>query len=904
MIIKKRPIAIVIPWFGRELAAGAELHAWNLATRLTERNFDVEVLTTCCRSFGDDWSTNFHKPGLYEESERLKVRRFLVVQRNRAEFDRVCSFLLNLDKSDLKPGVSPVPDSDEEIFTQELIKSPELLNYLENNSAKYAAFMFLPYLYGPILNGLPKVASRSILVPCLHEESYAYLHTTQNIFYKAKHILWLSEGEFELGQGLYGPGIINKSLVAGAGVETEQLSKSPTKIPKELKGGVPFVLNLGRKDPGKGTFFLIEAFRAFKKKHGTKLTLVIAGPGDFDCNDPDNGILDLGFVSNELRHWLLKHAVTLAQPSKNESFSRVIFEAWFLNKPVIARRSCLATACAVRASGGGWVAEDEEEWISIFAELTPKHATKLTKFGGKGKKYSEKIADWKQVIDRYEEILSPMCEFQTLESSFIFSFDCLIDQTITIQFGEETIGELIIQAHKLNEYSLKTSHPQQEGQILSIKSCTDGTIHTPDPRKLGFRLVNLTIENEQLPSTHMIFSKGWHRSEGLKASDTPRWSTGNAEILVSFGKETKDKSSVHQVLPNLGYGDAIGNHALWIRDRLQSQGHHSEIFARHIASPINNESYAYTSSGQIPEEAAIIYHHSIGSEITPWVCAHKGPKALIYHNITPPSFFEPYSKTFTNMLEQGHNQLGLLADHFPSSAGDSKFNAADLRKANFKNPGVIPLSIDPSKWSYEPDEQVMAEYQDGRTNIIFVGRVVPNKRHEELIYLLKFWLIHDPTSRLIFVGSNDITSTYLNCLKLLAQNLRVDHAIVYTGHVNDAQLLAYYRTATIFWCLSDHEGFCVPVIEAMWFDIPVVAYDSTAVGGTMGNAGVLIKDKSRPDLLAETLHKQLTDPVRLEEIISSQRKRRVDFLPESNGDNIDKMITTLTRDKKSKTTKK
>ena len=197
----------------------------------------------------------------------------------------------------------------------------------------------------------------------------------------------------------------------------------------------------------------------------------------------------------------------------------------------------------------------------------------------------------------------------------------------------------------------------------------------------------------------------------------------------------------------------------------------------------------------------------------------------------------------------------------------------------------------------------MSQFQDGRTNILFVGRVVPNKRHEELIYLLKFWLFDDPNARLIFVGTNDITSSYLDCLKLLAEKLRVEHAIVFTGHVNDEQLLAYYRAPSMFWCLSDHEGFCVPVIEAMWFDIPVVAYDSTAVGDTLGKAGILIKDKSRLDLLAKNLFKQLSNPSIVTEIISKQRQRRLDFLPESNGSHIDKLINTLIREPKSKVSK-
>ena len=899
-----RTIALVTPWFGRELAGGAELHAWNVTCKLAERGFKVEVLTTCCQAYTEDWGTNHLEAGLTQDEEGFTVRRFPVSDRNKAEFDRVCGQLINVEKETLKPGVSPISEKDEIIFRDQLINTESLFHYLEGNSSNYAAFIFLPYLYGPILRGLPMVASRSILLPCLHDESYAYLRITQNIFYQAKHILWLSEGEYELGQKLYGPGIIKRSVVAGAGIEPDKLSRKEVKIPDKLGSSDSFILTLGRKDRGKGTHFLIDAFKEFRKRSKSKIKLVIAGPGNEDCNDLENGILDLGFVSNELRHWLLENCITLAQPSKNESFSRVIFEAWFLNKPVIARRSCLATACAVKASGGGWIAEDKNEWIAVIERLIQTKKESLHKIGLLGKIYSEKVADWTNVIDRYAEILDPISKYQPEKSHFRFSFESLVDQTVTIRMGEDLIGNCNLEANQVTEFSLSATHCHQQNQILKFETNVEGKFYTPDPRRLGFKVLNLTIENQNLPHTNCIFKKGWNRSEGTGKDSVPRWSTGSAEVVVNFCKRPINKPSVYQVLPNLGYGDAIGNHAIWIRDRLQAQGFHSEVYARHIAPQMIQESYVYSDSKQIPNDIAVIYHHSIGSEITPWVCDHRGPKALIYHNITPPKFFEPYNKEFSDWLEQGHGELTLLAKHFPISAGDSKFNAADLKKAEFKNPGVIPLSIDPSKWAYKPDEQVMSQFQDGRTNIIFVGRVVPNKRHEDLIYLLKFWLLEDPTARLIFVGTSDITSSYLDCLKLLAKKLRVEHAVIFTDHVNDAQLLAYYRCASMFWCLSDHEGFCVPVVEAMWFDIPVVAYDSTAVGDTMGKAGILIKDKSRPDLLAEQLFKQLSNPVDIEKIVSKQRQRRLDFLPESNGNNIDKLIKTLTREPKNKASKK
>lgn len=893
----KKPIALVTPWFGRELTGGAELHAWNIACKLSERGFPVEVLTTCCRAYTEDWSTNHLEEGTTQIQENLKVLRFPVSERNKEAFDRVCSYLLSIDKSELKPGVTPISNDDEIIFRNQLINAKSLVRFLEENSEKYATFMFLPYLYGPVLEGLPKVYSKSVLIPCLHDESYAYLNITQNIFYKAKNILWLSEGEYELGIKLYGPGIIEKSIVAGAGIESELLTSTEPPVPDELKDAKSFILTLGRKDKGKGVHFLMEAFRTFKRNTKSKAKLVIAGPGAEDCNDREYDILDLGFVSNEQRHWLLDNCVALAQPSKNESFSRVIFEAWFSKKPVIARRSCLATACAVQASGGGWIAEERDEWVDILEQISQQDKSTLETIGTHGKKYSDRVANWDSVINKYVGVLSPMSILHTETYTIRATLESLIEQTVVLRLSGDTLGTFQLRANASENFSKTiTNHHSNEQIHLRFETDTDSRNYPPDPRKLSIRILDLSIESQKKSSPHYNFKSGWNRSEGPAEQAFPRWTTGNAELIANFAPPKSKKVSIHQVLPNLGYGDAIGNHAIWIRNRLHSQGYHSEIFARHIAPEMVGEAYVYDQPDRIPSNAIVIYHHSIGTEVTPWVCNHQGPKALIYHNITPPRFYEPYNKQFSKILHQGQDELKLLSKHFPASAGDSKFNAEDLETAGFKSPGVIPLSIDPNKWSHESDAEVMSTYQDGRTNIIFVGRIVPNKRHEELIYLFKFWLLKDPTARLIFVGSSDITSNYLDCLKLLAKKLRVEESVVFTGHVNDEQLLAYYRCASMFWCLSDHEGFCVPVIEAMWFDIPVIAYNSTAVGDTMGDSGFIINDKSRPDLNANRIFKLLSNPSALSELISSQRKRRIDFLPKSNGDNIDNFIERLVSD--------
>lgn len=873
-------LAIVIPWFGRELRGGAELQAWNLATRLTARKYAVEVLTTCCGSFQEDWSSNRHPAGLTVEPEGFTVRRFPVETRDRAAFDRVCGHLLGLDRRSLKPGVSPVSLEDERIFCEQLIRCPALLTYLEAEGRHYSAFIFLPYLYGPILDGLPLVASRAFLQPCLHDEAYAYLHSVQRVMYAARGLLWLSQGEYEFGVRLLGPSIHAKSVVGMAGVEPLANSMSPhtppVHHPHDLK---PFVLLLGRKDPGKGTLLAVEAFQAHHRQTGSRLQLVIAGPGELALADPENHIHDLGLVSEAERGWLLQHATALLQPSPNESFSRVMFEAWQSEKPVIVRRSCLATSCAVETCQGGWVAETTQEWTARLAQLALLSKDELDAVGRRGAAYAARTADWEKVMDRYDDALRPFANHAETMIRVQCALSARKPQRVRLLVGNSEAGAWDLAPGQVCATGWLEQSLADPDPILRFESDQPAGNHHPGPPLMEFSLSHLAVEADGATVAGLSFARGWGRSEGGPGTPGPRWATRSAEVAVQFHPAPGGQPAIHQVLSNLAYGDAIGNHAIWIRDKLQAMGFVSEIFARHIAPEMVDQAYCLSRPESLPSNSALLYHHSIGTEITPWVCRHHGAKALIYHNITPAGFFEPYRPDFAEICRHGRTELPSLASHFPVSAGDSRFNASELAACGFNDPEVLPLCIDPLHWASPPDERVMTELQDGRTNILFVGRIVPNKRHEELIYTFKFWLEDDPAARLFLVGTAEVSSFYLECLQELSRRLRVDHAVHFVGRVTDAELHAYYRCASMFWCLSEHEGFCVPLVEAMWFDVPVIAFDATAVGETMDGAGLLITDKSRCDLLAADLFRQVNDQTRRAALIASQRARRAGFLP-------------------------
>lgn len=798
-INKMKPLAIVIPWFGAELKGGAEQQAFQVATRLAARGVQVEVLTTCCRSFQDDWATNHLPPGVTEE-QGLTVRRFLVGARDREAFDRVNAKLLALTPGDLRAGVSPVSAADAAIFLTQNINSPALVEHLRAHGDDYQAFIFIPYMFAPTTEGLPHVAGRAFLQPCLHDEPAAYFPAVENLFHQARRVLFNSDGERELAARLYGgASVFPRSLVVGEGIERVALAANVADkgqqrkeaLPLELRAGAPFVLYLGRRDEVKNTGLLVRAFRRFKERAATtnasRLKLVLAGAGAHSYDERERGILDLGLVGEETKAALLVACRALFQPSRNESFSRVLMEAWsFGARPVAAHRECLATSIAVERAGGGWLAATEDEWAQTFARVVTLPDAELAALGARGRRYADEHADWEKVIARYEELL-----------------------------------------------------------------------------------------NEELLNEEQLTSNG---GESVAPADT-----STVTPAKSFAAQTPSKSfaAVHQLLPDIVYGDAISNQAINLRDYFRRRGYASEIFVKRRDERLAHEALLFDPA-LVKFTDALIYHHSIGSELTAFAVAHTGAKCLVYHNITPAEYYAPYRPGFAWMLETGCAHLPRLARRFACSVGDSAFNAAELAACGFESPGVLPIICDPAKWNMRADSRLMERLQDGRVNLLFVGRIAPNKKQDDLVEAFAHYRELDARARLIIAGEGRPSDPfYTRLLRTIAARELGAHVIV-TGQITDAELLAYYRTAHLYWSLSEHEGFGVPLVEAMWFDVPVLAYRNTATTETLGSAGVTFESKD--DLrAAATLAKLLTrdDEDLRRRTIAAGRERREAFTPAS-----------------------
>lgn len=338
-----------------------------------------------------------------------------------------------------------------------------------------------------------------------------------------------------------------------------------------------------------------------------------------------------------------------------------------------------------------------------------------------------------------------------------------------------------------------------------------------------------------------------------------------------------------QIVPNLNYGDAIGNHVIALKHTIEEMGHKTAIYCNDIHPKITEPDVFLTSElTELKADDTVIYHMSIGSELNRKVSDLKCRKIMVYHNITPPRFFAVDSFDKATVCKNGLDDVKKMAGKFDYCIADSEFNKSDLVNMGYDADTieVLPIIISMDDYKQPPDEKTVQKYSDGITNILFVGRIAPNKKHEDLIRAFTYYNKNiNRKSRLILAGSYDgKNGSYYSDLKDYVQALGSEN-IIFTGHTSFAEILGYYKTADIFLCMSEHEGFCVPLVEAMMFDVPIIAYDSCAVPETMGESGI-VTDIKEPVFISAVLDRVINDETLRKHMISSQQKRLEYFMAE------------------------
>jgi glycosyltransferase involved in cell wall biosynthesis len=335
---------------------------------------------------------------------------------------------------------------------------------------------------------------------------------------------------------------------------------------------------------------------------------------------------------------------------------------------------------------------------------------------------------------------------------------------------------------------------------------------------------------------------------------------------------------IFQVTPAFALGDGVGNHMYTLMRVIESMGYETAIYAIYHAKNVPRElRHDAAKLPRLNRNDVVIYHQAIGNPLADKIAALPCRKIMVYHNITPPHFFEGYSSNLIRLTSYGLENTRMLTRHVDAVWADSEFNKQDILKMGFRGDiTVLPILIPFEDYKRKPDEKVLGRFNDGKKHILFVGRIVPNKKQEDIIAAFAYYQKNiDPQARLTLVGNYDPKDPYASRLLNYVLELGLSDAEI-TGHVSFEQILAYYKTADLFLCLSEHEGFCIPLLEAMSFDIPVLAYDATAVKDTLGGSGVLLPQKD-PVFVAMVMDRVLRDFAMRAHIIEGQRKRQADF---------------------------
>lgn len=346
-----------------------------------------------------------------------------------------------------------------------------------------------------------------------------------------------------------------------------------------------------------------------------------------------------------------------------------------------------------------------------------------------------------------------------------------------------------------------------------------------------------------------------------------------------------------QLLPTLSFGDAIGNDTVALKKAISDMGYISEIYAENIDKRLPSDTAKNISRlKDLKKDDVLIYHKSTGTDLTFKIQGFQCRKIMIYHNITPPEFFRPYSTAAASLTEYGYKGVEHLRDKVDYCLADSAYNKSELLRMGYTCPiDVLPILIRFEDYKQSPAKGIMSRYGDGKRNLIFVGRIAPNKKQENVIRAFYQYKRLDPDSRLILVGSYTGMENYYERLVKYAGALGLKDDIVFTGHIKFNEILAYYRLADVFVCMSEHEGFCVPLAEAMFFDVPIIAYDTSAIGDTLGGSGILL-DSNDPVFAAGVIRRVLTDELLKKQIIEGQRRRLEDFSYERIRDIFEKQL--------------
>ncbi|MFC2161062.1 glycosyltransferase family 4 protein [Acidobacteriota bacterium] len=303
--------------------------------------------------------------------------------------------------------------------------------------------------------------------------------------------------------------------------------------------------------------------------------------------------------------------------------------------------------------------------------------------------------------------------------------------------------------------------------------------------------------------------------------------------------------NIHQFATSLTYGDAISDEMLEIQAALREKGFESEIFVRFFEPRMAEYMHDYKEYKKFSSSNnVVIFHFSIGSPVSKMFFRIPDKKIMIYHNITPYDFFLDYHRILARECYKGRLEIKLFADKVDLALGDSDFNRKELEDVGYPETGVLPLLLNFSKFDNEADYVTHQIYANGKFTVLFVGRVIPNKKFEDVIKAFSFYKKYfNPESQLILAGDYRGQERYYSALCTLVDTLGVED-VFFTGHIHFPELSSLFKIADVYLSMSEHEGFGVPLLEAFYNRIPAVAFAAGAVEETMNGGGLLLLEKN------------------------------------------------------------
>jgi glycosyltransferase involved in cell wall biosynthesis len=332
-----------------------------------------------------------------------------------------------------------------------------------------------------------------------------------------------------------------------------------------------------------------------------------------------------------------------------------------------------------------------------------------------------------------------------------------------------------------------------------------------------------------------------------------------------------------QFAPTVAYGDAVGSDIFELQRLFWKRGVASDVYTDEAKPGVEPFTRAWHVLRE-PERdgATLLVHVSMGNASLGEISQVPRRRIVVYHNITPAHFFEGISDQLVAHSALGRDQLRELARTSELGIADSEFNRAELRELGFDRTAVVPILTDPTLWDVTPDPRLLKELGDERTAILVAGQILPQKAILDVLDAFARYRDRDHGARLYLVGSHGMSGPYLDQVRERIRTLGLEFAVKLTGSVPIEQYVAYFRGATALLTLSDHEGFCVPLLEAMRSELPVVAHAAGAVPETLGDAGILLEDKS-PDAVADALERAVRDQRLRGQLVERGRKRLADF---------------------------